>query len=200
MNKNLENLLLCLFCSSPFSTWILLPVLFFYFIAGEKCNFQVKFAFVQPHVCKNYLGNQKRHFSSGRNQFCIMNENLENLLLCLFCSSPFSAWILLPVLFFTSSRVKSAIFRSNSRLCTLLFAKIDSNQVMQKRHFSSATHWAVKHQNSLINIYLKICKNSLPFILFDDMCTKVSNAKCTKEVLVFRLTQFNNIELKCVQN
>ena len=28
---------------------------FFYFIAGEKCNFQVKFAFVHPPVCKNWL-------------------------------------------------------------------------------------------------------------------------------------------------
>ena len=79
-------------------------MLFFYFIAGEKCNFQVQFAFVQPHVCKNWLklGNQKRHFSSGGNQFCILNKSLKNLLLCPFCSSPFSAWILLPVLFFTS--------------------------------------------------------------------------------------------------
>ena len=54
VNKNLEDLLLCPFCSSPFSAWILLP-LFFYFIAGEKCNFQVKFAFVHPPVCKNWL-------------------------------------------------------------------------------------------------------------------------------------------------
>ena len=42
------------FCFSLVLLGFLLPVLFSYFIAGEKCNFQVKFALVHP-VCKNWL-------------------------------------------------------------------------------------------------------------------------------------------------
>ena len=65
------------FCFSLVLLGFLLPVLFSYFIAGEKCNFQVKFALVHP-VCKNWLklGKAKTSFFSGTHCVSLMHKTL----------------------------------------------------------------------------------------------------------------------------